>query len=88
LGSFKAIELDEGRRTGREFQFEVESRQAAIGALLQELGVPPESAHTDMARTLVQIADTRWSIVAHQKTVLAENSSLRRGGAKHKQVRG
>jgi hypothetical protein len=87
LASYKAIELDEGRRTGREFQFDVESRQAAIDALIRELGVPLESAHADMARTLVQIGDARWSIVAiAQKTVLKENSSLRRGGAKHKQV--
>jgi hypothetical protein len=86
--SFKAIELVEGRRTGREFLFEVDTRQAAIGALVHALGVVPEAAHADPAKTLVQIADARWSIVAtRQPTVVPESGALRRGGAKHKQVR-
>lgn len=88
MASFKAIELRGGQRTGREFQFEVETRQAAVDALVAELGLAPDVAHADPARMLVQIGDARWSIVATQKqTVVAENSSLRRGGAKHKQVR-
>ncbi len=87
MGTFKVIEVHEGRRTGREFRFDAENRQGAIDALVRELGVAPETAHADPARTLVQIGDARWSIVAVQKTVLTENSSLRRGGAKHKQVR-
>ncbi|HEY1296156.1 MAG TPA: hypothetical protein VGJ60_24005 [Chloroflexota bacterium] len=89
-GLFKAIELDgvTRQRTGREFQFETESRQAAIDALLLELGVPLEAVTVDSTRTLVLIGDTRWSIVAIQKpTAITENASLRRGGAKHKQVR-
>jgi hypothetical protein len=87
VATFKAIELHEGQRTGRQFQFEVESRQAAIDALVRELGVAAESAHADPARRLVQIDDARWSIVAiEQQTVITEASSLRRGGAKHKQV--
>jgi hypothetical protein len=88
--SFKAIELEPAthQRTGREFQFETETRQAAIDALLVELGVSPEVAHVDPTRSLVQVGDARWSIVAVQKpTVITENASLRRGGAKHKQVR-
>jgi hypothetical protein len=86
VASFKAIEVEGGHRTGREFQFEVDTRQAAIDALVASLGIAPESAHADPARTLVQIGDARWSIVAQQKTVLTEASALRRGGAKHKQV--
>jgi hypothetical protein len=85
--SFKAIEVEGGRRTGREFQFEVETRQAAIEALVRQLGIAPDTAHADPARTLVQIGDARWSIVAQQTTQLTEDSTLRRGGAKHKQVR-
>ena len=87
MASFKAIELEGGRRTGREFQFDVDTRQAAIDALVNALGIPPDTAHADPARTLVQIGDARWSIVAQQKTTLTEDSTLRRGGAKHKQVR-
>jgi hypothetical protein len=87
VASFKAIELEGGRRTGREFQFDVDTRQAAIDALVSALGIPPDTAHADPARTLVQIGDARWSIVAQQKTRLTEDSGLRRGGAKHKQVR-
>ncbi len=87
MASFKAIELEGGRRTGREFLFEAETRQAAIDALVASLGIGPETAHADPARTFVQIGDARWSIVAQQKTVVSEDSALRRGGAKHKQVR-
>jgi hypothetical protein len=89
LGGFKAIELDAAsrQRTGREFQFETETRQATIDALLLELGVPASSAHVDPSRSLVQIGDARWSIVAIQKAAIGESASLRRGGAKHKQVR-
>jgi len=86
---FKAIELDgiTRQRTGREFQFDVDTRQAAVAALLSRLEVPPEAATIDPSRTLVLVGDTRWSIVNVTRTVLEEPSSLRRGGAKHKQVR-
>jgi len=89
LAAFKAIELDAAthKRTGREFQFETETRQATIDALLAELGVPTSSVHVDPTRSLVQIGDTRWSIVAIRKATISESASLRRGGAKHKQVR-
>jgi len=89
MPGFKAIELDgvTRQRTGREFQFETESRQASIDALLVELGVSPEAATVDPTRSLVLIGDTRWSIVSAAKAVVTESASLRRGGAKHKQVR-
>jgi len=41
----------------------------------------------DATRTLVLIGDTRWTIVSTQPPTLSgESASLRRGGAKHKQV--
>jgi hypothetical protein len=87
--AFKAIELDATtrQRTGRQFELDADTRAAAIDALLSHLGVAADAARVDPTRTLVQIGDTRWSIVAVQKTVVTENASLRRGGAKHKQVR-
>ncbi|MBV9579536.1 MAG: hypothetical protein JO057_13190 [Chloroflexi bacterium] len=85
---FKAIEVVGGRRTGREFQFDAATRQAAVAALLAELQVSESAAVVDATRTLVLVGDARWSIVAIQNpTVVSESSSLRRGGAKHKQVR-
>jgi hypothetical protein len=86
---FKAIELDgiTRQRTGREFQFEVDTRQAAVDALLSHLEVAPEAATVDPSRTLVLVGDTRWSIVSVTRTIVTEPPSLRRGGAKHKQVR-
>jgi len=89
LAAFKAIELDAAThtRTGREFQFETETRQATIDALLQELGISADLVRVDPNRTLVQIGETRWSIVTSQKATVSESASLRRGGAKHKQVR-
>jgi hypothetical protein len=89
LAAFKAIELNGAthQRTGREFQFDADTRQATIDALLLELGVPISAVHVDPTRSLVQIGDIRWSIVAIQKAVITESASLRRGGAKHKQVR-
>jgi hypothetical protein len=35
----------------------------------------------------VLVGDTRWSIVQIARTTVTEPASLRRGGAKHKQVR-
>jgi hypothetical protein len=89
VSTFKAIELDAitRQRTGREFQLEADSRQAAVEALLAQLEVSPGAAHVDATRTLVLIGDTRWSIVNVQQAVVTESASLRRGGAKHKQVR-
>jgi hypothetical protein len=89
LAAFKAIELDglTHQRTGREFQFETDTRQATIDALLAQLGVSPDAATIDQTRSMVLIGDTRWSIVAIQKATISESASLRRGGAKHKQVR-
>jgi hypothetical protein len=90
---FKAIELDgiTRQRTGREVQLDVDTRQAAVEALLAQLGVAPAVATVDPSRTLVLVGDTRWSIVATagatQQAPITESPGLRRGGAKHKQVR-
>jgi predicted phage tail protein len=89
MSGFKAIELDgvTRQRTGREFHFDLQTRQESIDALLAELRVSPEAATVDPTRSLVLIGDTRWSIVSAAKAVVTESASLRRGGAKHKQVR-
>lgn len=87
---FKAIETDRAsrQRTGREHEFDVASRDAVVEALVEALGLARSAAHVDPSRTLVEVAGQRWTIVA-----LAAQSespvapSLRRGGAKHKQVR-
>jgi hypothetical protein len=87
---FKAIELDgiTRQRTGREVQLDVDTRQAAVEALLAQLGVAPTVATVDPSRTLVLVGDTRWSIVAvKQQAQITESPGLRRGGAKHEQVR-
>ena len=87
--AFKAVELDAARRrTGRALQFEVDTREAAIAALLAELGVASDVARVDPTRTLVQLDSTLWTLVHVTRTSLeATPASLRRGGAKHKQVR-
>jgi hypothetical protein len=87
---FKAIEVDAAsrQRTGRELTLEADNRQAAVEALLAELGVAPETAVVDPSRTLVRIGERLWTLV--RTTPVQEpglSGSLRRAGAKHKQVR-
>ncbi|MBV9897006.1 MAG: hypothetical protein JO020_22815 [Chloroflexi bacterium] len=87
---FKAIEVDAAsrQRTGRDLALDADSRQAAIDLLLAELKVPPESAHVDPSRTVVRVGEHLWTVVrASVKPETAADPSLRRGGAKHKQVR-
>jgi hypothetical protein len=87
---FKAIELDAAsrQRTGREFTLEADHRQAAIDALLGRLHVAPEAAVVDPSRTLVRIGERLWTLVRTAAAAeRATDPSLRRGGAKHKQVR-
>jgi hypothetical protein len=87
---FKAVELERSsrRRTGRELLLEAESRQAAIDALLQTLNVPPETAHADPTRTLVQLGEALWTIVPQaDPTEPGASPAQRRSGAKHKHVR-
>jgi hypothetical protein len=88
--SFKAIELDPGsrKRTGIEHVLEVETRQAAVDALLALLGLRYESARVDPTRTLIQVGSQLWTIVsASPPPPEVEPSPLRRAGAKHKRVR-
>jgi hypothetical protein len=87
---YKAIELerDTRRRTGRELQFAVETRQSALEELLRALHVAPDAAHVDPTRTLVEVDGALWTLVAARAARLdAPTSSLRRAGAKHKNVR-
>jgi hypothetical protein len=87
---FKAIETDRltRQRSGREYVFDADNRDAAIAALLTTLGVAPEAAHADPGRTLVEISSSRWTIVAVASTPEDQvTPSLRRAGAKHKHVR-
>ena len=75
------------QRTGREFQFEYETRQATIDALAGKLG---RSTSTRPRRPDAQPGlDRRHALVDRrcQNATVAESASLRRGGAKHKQVR-
>jgi hypothetical protein len=69
---------------------EAQTRAAAIDALLALLEAAPEAARVDPSRTLVQIGDRLWTIVAsHEPRApgVVEAPSLRRAGAKHKRVR-
>ncbi len=86
---FKAIEVDplSRQRTGRELVFDTETRQAAIDALLDSLGVPADSARIDPTRTLVDLDGHRWTIVAIPSLEGSVPPSVRRAGAKHKRVR-
>jgi hypothetical protein len=86
---FKAIELDRvsRQRTGREFAFETSSRDAAIDALLAELGISRDTVLIDPTRTLLDVADSRWTLVAAREPEAPVPPSLRRAGAKHKRVR-
>jgi hypothetical protein len=85
----KAIELDAAsrKRTGREHVLSVETRQAAIDALLLLLGVRPEHARSDPTRTLVQVDSSLWTLVGTPAPISAESAAQRRAGAKHKRVR-
>jgi hypothetical protein len=88
--TFKLVELDSTtrRRTGREYRFEVETRQAAIDALLHELGLSADRVRVDPTRTLVEMGPSLWTVVAMSRTSQqAVAASLRRAGAKHKRVR-
>jgi hypothetical protein len=86
---FKAIELDRlsRQRTGRELTFETGSRDAAIDALLSSLGAGREAALIDPTRTLVEVAGSRWTLVAAREPEAPVPPGLRRAGAKHKRVR-
>jgi hypothetical protein len=86
---FKAIELDarSRERTGRQHVLAADTRQAAIDALLGLLGKSAEQARIDPTRTLVQLDDQLWTIVAASTPPTDDSSSLRRAGAKHKRVR-
>jgi hypothetical protein len=90
---FKAIEVhaDSRRHTGREYVFNVDTRQAAIEALLGVLGRPTTDARVDPTRTMVKIDEFLWTIVATAAgpatSTADEAPNLRRAGAKHKRVR-
>jgi hypothetical protein len=87
---FKAIELDarSRERTGRQHVLAADTRQAAIDALLELLGKSAEQARIDPTRTLVQLDDQLWTMVAASTPPADDSSSsLRRAGAKHKRVR-
>ena len=86
---FKAIELDptSRTRTGVQHVLEAATRQAAIDALLVLIGKAADQARIDPTRTLVQLDDQLWTIVASSTPPTDDSSSLRRAGAKHKRVR-
>ena len=86
---FKAVEVDAltRQRTGREFTLQVDTRQAAVDALLDRLARQADEAQVDPTRTLVHVDRSLWTIVATRAAVERESPSLRRGGAKHKRVR-
>jgi hypothetical protein len=90
VARFKAIETERAsrQRTGRVFELDAASRDAAIDALLSALSTSRETAHVDPSRTLVEVAGQRWTIVALAAPPESPvPPSLRRAGAKHKQVR-
>jgi hypothetical protein len=89
MALFKAIELDTAsrQRTGTQHVLTADTRQGAIDALLELLGRPADQARIDPTRTLVQLDDHLWTIVAASTPPADDSSSLRRAGAKHKRVR-
>jgi hypothetical protein len=86
---FKAIEVDatSHQRTGRELTLAADNRQAAVEALLEELGVAPQAAIVEPSRTLVRLGDRLWTLVSAAPTHTDDSASQRRAGAKHKRVR-
>jgi hypothetical protein len=88
---FKAIEVDatSHQRTGREFSLAADNRQAAVEALLKELGVTSESAIVDPSRTMLRLGDRLWTLVSVSAapTTTEDSASQRRAGAKHKHIR-
>ena len=86
---FKAIELDSTsrKRTGREFGLDAETRQVAISALLELLGVTADQVEVDPTRTVVKLGTSLWTLVRVSTESSVETPSLRRAGAKHKRVR-
>jgi hypothetical protein len=88
LSGFKAVEVDAAsrRRTGREFVLSATTRDGAITELLAHLGVPADHARVDPSRTLIELNEALWTIVAAPRSE-ANELGLRRAGAKHKRVR-
>ena len=66
---------------------DVETRQAALDNLLKRLGKGLTEVRIDPTRTLLQDGERLWTIVSVASAASADSASLRRGGAKHKQVR-
>ena len=88
MGVFKAIELHAASRarTGREYQLDAASRQAAVEDLLRVLNVPASEARVDPTRTMVEVGQHLWTLIALRQTEEIADPS-RRAGAKHKRVR-
>ena len=60
----------------------------AIAELLDLLGSSMDAVRVDPSRTIVQLGAQLWTIVSVSSAAASdEPPSLRRGGAKHKQVR-
>ena len=87
--TFKAIETDarSRQRSGQEHVLEAETRQAAIDALLERLGISADAVQVDPSRTVVRFGESLWTLVAVRRAEHTVSSSLRRAGAKHKRVR-
>ncbi len=87
--SFKAIELEAAsrQRTGREYVLQGETRQSAIDELLTGLSVSVDHVRVDPTRTLVEVDGALWTLVPIRSPSESISPSLRRGGAKHKNVR-
>jgi len=85
----KAVELDPStrQRTGRDVLLQATTRQAAIDELLTTLGISSDQARVDPTRTLVDVGDHLWTIVATPPKEPEVNAALRRAGAKHRRVR-
>jgi hypothetical protein len=87
--TFKAVEVDAAsrQRTGREYQLDCATRQAALEELLHLLGLSQDVVRVDPTRTLVEVGERRWTLVAAPRQRDSASGTQRRGGAKHKQVR-
>jgi hypothetical protein len=86
---FKAIELDTvaHRRTGRAFELRAETREAAIEALVELLGIARADAEVDPGRRVVKVGTSLWTLIAASLDQEPDPPGLRRAGAKHKRVR-
>ncbi|GAC1318998.1 MAG: hypothetical protein NVSMB2_14040 [Chloroflexota bacterium] len=87
---FRLIELHPRtkQRTGRQYDLDGQTRQAALDEALGLLDATSETAMVDPTRTLIEVHSELWTLVGTSAAPGGgDSSALRRAGAKHKRVR-